>query len=315
MLINQGLEAKKKNYQQGKGLESGRFDGVIFNRTKDVLGGKARICITGQAPISKEILDFLKICFCADIINGYGMTETAGAATSAILTDIESGHVGGPLSNTMVRLKDLPELGYLTSSNPPRGEICFKGASISDGYFNDPEQTSQSFEDGWLLSGDVGEINSDGKITIIDRAKNIFKLDHGDYIAPEKVESVFQLSEWVHQSWVYGDTLKDYVLAFIVVDKSKLEEYAGQVGQSVEKVLEDADLKQKVLNSVCRVADENNLFSKEKPKQIQLLSEEFSTANGLLTATQKIDRVALKKKFAGQIDSLYSKRAMIAKKN
>lgn len=215
------------------------------------------------------------------------MTETLGASTSAKIGDTETGHVGGPLPNTKVRLRDLPELGYVTSSNPPRGEICFKGASVMDGYFNNPELNEQSFEDGWLLSGDVGEIDADGRIKIIDRAKNLFKLDHGEYIAPEKVEGVFQRSEWVHQSWIYGDSLKDYILAFVVVDPAKLESYAQEKGMdaSSAQLLEDANLKQLVFDSIHKLAAEKELVAKERPKQIQLLREEFTAANGLLTAT------------------------------
>ena len=148
--------------------------------------------INAQAPIAEEVHDSLKICFITDILNSYGMTETMGASVAQRMADTETGHVGGPLQNTKVRLKDVPEMGYLTSSNPPRGEICFKGSSVMDGYFNNSELNAEAFDaDGWLLSGDIGEIDEDGRITVIDRKKSLFKLDHGDYIAPEKVESIY----------------------------------------------------------------------------------------------------------------------------
>lgn len=163
----------------------------MFSKTREALGGNTLAMISGSAPISKDVLDFLKICFITEIINGYGMTEGCGASTAAKFFDPESGHVGGPLQNTKIRLRDLPEMGYSTNSNPKRGEICFKGASISNGYFDNQEKTDEAFVDGWLLSGDVGEIDENGKITIIDRVKNIFKLANGEYVAPEKIENVF----------------------------------------------------------------------------------------------------------------------------
>lgn len=88
-------------------------------------------------------------------------------------------------------------MGYTTSGWPKRGEICFQGSSISDGYFDNIKKTEEQFVDGWLLSGDVGEIDQNGQIRIIDRVKNLFKLANGEYVAPEKVENIFVQSEWV----------------------------------------------------------------------------------------------------------------------
>lgn len=91
-----------------------------------------------------------------------------------------------------IRLRDLPELSYLTSSDPPRGEVQFFGTNVFKGYFKNPEKTKEAFsEDGWLCSGDVGEIQPNGSLRIIDRAKNIFKLSQGEYIAPEKLENIY----------------------------------------------------------------------------------------------------------------------------
>lgn len=116
----------------------------MFAKTKAVLGEATRIILTGQAPIkSLGNLDYLKICFCNDIVNGYGLTESCGASISPIVFDPESGHVGGPMINTKIRLRDLPELGYLTSDSPARGEICLKGSSVSPGYFNKDLQESE----------------------------------------------------------------------------------------------------------------------------------------------------------------------------
>lgn len=142
-LIDYAVETKLRNLRSGKGLEHPLFDKLIFNKTKEILGGETRAMISGSAPISNDVLDFLKICFITDIANGYGMTEGCGAMASARLFDPESGHIGGPLQNTRVRLRDLPEMGYTTSGWPKRGEMCFKGSSITEGYFNNPEKTEE----------------------------------------------------------------------------------------------------------------------------------------------------------------------------
>ena len=122
--------------------------------------------------------------------------------------------------------------------------------------------------DGWLLSGDVGEIDKNGKITIIDRVKNLFKLANGEYVAPEKIENVFVQSEWVLQCWVYGDSFKDHIVAFIVVDPEQLSTYATQNNLDIKDpdLLENKELKQVVFDSIRKLADANNLILQEKPK-------------------------------------------------
>lgn len=147
-------------------------------------------------------------------------------------------------------------MGYLSTDNPKRGEICFKGASISDSYFCNKEKSDETFVDGWLLSGDVGQIDAEGQIQIIDRVKNIFKLANGEYVAPERIENVFVQSEWVLQNWLHGDSLKDYSVLMIVVDPDMLKTYAQENGLNSEDdtILEDPNVKQAVYNSIMRLA-------------------------------------------------------------
>ena len=114
-------------------------------------------------------------------------------------------------------------MNYLTSNNPPKGEVLLTGSSVFPGYFRNPEITQSMFLDGWLCTGDVAQINPNGSIKIIDRAKNIFKLSQGEYIAPEKLENIFIQSAFVDQIWIYGDSFKDHIIAFIVVNKEQIE--------------------------------------------------------------------------------------------
>ena len=162
--------------------------------------------LTGSAPISGEVLDFLKICFCCPMCEGYGLTESCAGSVLTDPDDAQSGHVGGLLQNVKVRLFDIPEMGYLHTNDPPRGEICFWGPPITKGYFLNPEKTDEAIKNGWLHTGDVGEIQESMAIKIIDRAKNIFKLSQGEYIAPEKLEGVYVQSSYVMQNWIYGNS-------------------------------------------------------------------------------------------------------------
>ena len=132
--------------------------------------------MTGSAPIEAKALDFIKICFSACVFEGYGQTESQGGITYNLTINPESGHVGGPLAFNKIRLRDIPDMNYLSTDNPPRGEILSAGQNNTPGYFLNPEKTSEAIKDGWLYTGDVGVIYPNGSVKIIDRAKNIFKL-------------------------------------------------------------------------------------------------------------------------------------------
>lgn len=235
--------------------------------------------ITGSAPIAPEVIDFLKISFCCEIMEGYGMTETSAGSFTTLYADPVAGHVGGPLANVKCRLRDIPEMGHLHSCDPPRGEICMKGSSIMAGYFKNPEKTAEAFdENGWLLSGDVGVVNPNGSIKIIDRAKNIFKLSQGEYIAPEKLENVYVQSSYVMQTWIYGDSLRDHIIGFFVVDPANTKKWCEANGQTLSQDTLDnnKEFLQLVYDDLMNLAVHNKFNSLEKPKQIQLFLDPWT---------------------------------------
>jgi long-chain acyl-CoA synthetase len=173
-----------------------------------MLGGRVRLMITGSAPIDGTIISFLKVVFSCPFREGFGQTETSAPATLAKSEDGVSGHVGGPLTCCKARLRDIPEMSYFSTDENPRGELLLKGPSIFEGYFKEPEKTKEAFdEQGWLRTGDVCVAFPNGALKIIDRAKNIFKLCQGEYIAPEKLENIYILSPYIGQIFVYGDSL------------------------------------------------------------------------------------------------------------
>lgn len=153
------------------------YDRLLFNKIKDRLGGRVRIMITASAPIAENVLKFLKCAFCCPIIEAYGQTESCGASFSTKIFDNVAGHVGGPAVGIEFKLRDVEEMGYLTSKNPPQGEVCIRGPSIFKGYFRNKELTDEvKDKEGWLFTGDVGMILPGNALKIIDRIKNIFKL-------------------------------------------------------------------------------------------------------------------------------------------
>jgi len=198
-LVTKGLAKKQANYDQTGTRTACCYDMLVFKKVKAMLGGKVRYMLTGSAPIAKDVLDFMKICFCCPIVEGYGLTESSAGSCVTEPDDPVTGHVGGPVEAVKIRLMDLPEMSYLSTDQPyARGEIQMKGPSIFSGYYKNPDKTAEAFtEDGWFKTGDVGKVFENGTIQIIDRSKNIFKLSQGEYIAPEKIEQILTLSNMI----------------------------------------------------------------------------------------------------------------------
>ena len=189
--------------------------------------------VTGSAPIDKTVIDFLKLCFCCPIMEGYGLTESAAGTCVMDVADTITGHVGGPVESAKFRLKDLPEMSYMSTDKPyPRGECCMKGPCIFSGYYKRPDKTAECFdEEGWFLTGDVVQVYPNGSMKIIDRSKNIFKLSQGEYIAPEKIEGILGLSQAIAQCFVYGDSFKNSVVAIVVPEEEWVMKWAQSKGK------------------------------------------------------------------------------------
>eukprot|EP01090_Pellita_catalonica_P018931 TRINITY_DN6271_c0_g1_i4.p1 TRINITY_DN6271_c0_g1~~TRINITY_DN6271_c0_g1_i4.p1 ORF type:complete len:609 (-),score=82.84 TRINITY_DN6271_c0_g1_i4:320-1990(-) len=175
---------------------------LVLSKLKSVLGGNVRIMLSGGAPLSPSIHQFLIAAFQFPIIQAYGLTETCAGATIGYPKDVQGtiNHVGAPIYCCELKLVDIPEMGYSTSNDPPRGEIALFGPHVSQGYYKNPAKTKESFKDGWFFTGDVGQFNRDGTVCIIDRKKNIFKLSHGEYVAAEKLEGIYAMCDYVSQN-------------------------------------------------------------------------------------------------------------------
>jgi len=306
-LIKSAVAAKMAGLKSSGKVTHCLWDKIVFKKTKALLGGNVRYMLTGSAPISQEVLEFMKICFCVPMFEGYGMTETCAGSVLTVADDPLSGHVGGPVANVKIRLRDIPEMGYLHTNDPPQGEVCFWGPSIMTGYFKNPEKTAESCINGWLHSGDVGQVNPNGSIKIIDRAKNIFKLSQGEYLAPEKLENVYVQSSYIGQAWIYGDSLRDFALLFAVVDPDKAKAFAEENGLTFnDDLMSNEKLKSAVMEDVIKLANENKFNSLEKPKQIMLVKDPWTIEEDMLTPTMKLKRNIAKKKYLEDIERMYN---------
>lgn len=142
------------------------------------MGGRLQLVITASAPISAEVLTFVRCALGCVVLEGYGQTECGAAATLTIEGDAVAGHVGIPLPCCAIKLMDVPELGYVNAgSSTGVGEICIRGPSVFVGYYNAPELTAETLDaEGWLHTGDIGHWTECGTLAIVDRRKHIFKL-------------------------------------------------------------------------------------------------------------------------------------------
>jgi long-chain acyl-CoA synthetase len=300
-LIDKAVNSKLHYLKQNGAVTHGCYDKLVFGKTAAVLGGQVRLMVTGSAPIDKTVLEFLKIAFCCPVLEGYGLTESSAGSCITDAADTVSGHVGGPTEYVKFRLKDLPEMDYRIDDKPyPRGECQMIGPSIFDGYFKRPDKTAECIdEEGWFSTGDVVVVYPNGALKIVDRSKNIFKLSQGEYIAPEKIENVFVLSPFVGMSLVYGNSLKNNVVAVVYPDPAAARAWAAKNGgeSDFETICKDENFKKEVMADLIALATKNKLSSLEKPKDIFITSEEFTIENELLTPTFKLKRNVAAKVF------------------
>ncbi|RKP12654.1 hypothetical protein BJ684DRAFT_20819 [Piptocephalis cylindrospora] len=312
MVARKAVEVKLANLRAGQGVHHALWDRVLFNKVRQVMGGRVRIFISGSAPLSTQVVDFLQIAFCAPLHEGYGQTENAGSASFTVKGESRSGHVGAINLASEIKLVDLPELSYLSTDSPsPRGEVCIRGQTVFSGYLKDQEKTNEALDDeGWLHTGDVGTIETQGTLKIIDRKKNIFKLAQGEYVAPENIENVYSGCPLIAQIFVHGDSLENALVAVVIPDTEVFLPWArdlvGKPSASLEDLCEDEAVERGVIEAMNVYANAGSLNGYEKVKALRLDVEEFTMDNGLLTPTFKLKRSECVQKYRGSLDAMYA---------
>ncbi|KAL5731085.1 long-chain-fatty-acid--CoA ligase [Ranunculus cassubicifolius] len=272
--ISSGGGLKKILYQYAysyklKSLEAGLrqdeaaplFDKLVFNKIKQVLGGRVRIIISGAAPLSRHVEEFLRVTCCSILSQGYGLTESCpGCFTSIANVHSMIGTVGGPVVTIEARLESVPEMGYDALATVPRGEICIRGKSLFSGYHKRPDLTHEVVVDGWFHTGDIGEWQPNGAMKIIDRKKNIFKLSQGEYVAVENLESTFGQCPLITAIWVYGNNFESFLVAVVVPEKKVIEDWAASQNETgdFQSLCEHPKARKYIMDELNSIGRKNN---------------------------------------------------------
>lgn len=310
-LFRRAYEAKRASMLAGHGSAHSVYDRLLFSKVHAVLGGRVRSMLTGSAPIGPDVLEFLRVAFSCTVHEGYGQTENAGACTVTMADDFSTGRVGTPFRCNEVKLVDVPDMQYFATDSPcPRGEIMVRGANVFVGYYKEPEKTAEALdEEGWLRTGDIGRINPDGSISIIDRKKNIFKLSQGEYIAPDKVENIYKLSPLVENIYVHGDSLESTLVAIVSPDPEEFLPWArrtlGTSSISMADSVRDPRIIKALLKELDKTGQSGKLRGFEFVKAIHLVLDAFTVENGTLTPTLKMKRNDCAKLYRDYIDAMY----------
>ena len=262
---------------------AGLLDAVVFKKVKDATGGRLRICMNGGGPIAKDTQRFISMAI-TPMINGYGLTETT--AMGALMdpmewTDETLGDIPGSVE---IKLVDFPDAGYYATNKPnPQGEIWIRGVSVMEGYWKDEKQTAEALSpDGWFKTGDIGEWDANGHLKIIDRKKNLVKTLNGEYIALEKLESVYRAATVVANICVYADEQKTKPVAIIVPAEpalKKLAERIGVEGSGIEDLAHNKKVQDAVLKELQQAGRQGGLSGIEIIEGAVVADEEWTPQN------------------------------------
>ena len=241
---------------------------LVRKKIKNQFGGRLKAFVSGGGALDQKIGEFLN-SIGLPTLQGYGLTETSPVVSCNIPGKIKIETVGPPFKTNNVKIAD-------------DGEILVKGENVMLGYWNMTKETDETIKNGWLHTGDIGEITQDGNLKITDRKKEIIVNLGGDNISPSKIENLLCLNQKIKQSFVYGDK-KTYLVALIVSENDKNK-------KEIEIYLENLN---------------KNLSSVEKVKKFKLIKEEFTIENRMLTPTLKLKRKKILEKYKEELEKLY----------
>jgi long-chain acyl-CoA synthetase len=267
-------------------------DRLVLTKVRGLFGEDLQLALTGAAPISREVLDFFDACGVL-ILEGYGMTETCAGATLNLPGAFRFGSVGRALPGTEVAIAD-------------DGEVLMRGPHVFAGYYRDEEATRETVDaEGWLRSGDLGELDADGYLRITGRKKDLIITSSGKNISPTNLESALRESRWISEAVVYGDE-HPYLVALLTLDAEEAPALAAELGVDAEpdRMAASPEVHAALQAEVDAV---NARFARiEQIKRFAILDHDLSQGAGELTPTLKVKRTAVYAHYRDRFEALYA---------
>ncbi|QIX27363.1 long-chain fatty acid--CoA ligase [Nocardioides sp. JQ2195] len=287
------LKREGKSVPFGLKLQHGLFDKLVFAKVRARFGGRVRFFISGAAALNREVAEWFHAAGIT-VLEGYGMTENAAGATVNHPDQYKFGSVGAPFPGSEVKIAE-------------DGEVLLRGPHVMEGYHNLPEVTAETLtEDGWLHTGDIGELDDDGFLKITDRKKDLFKTSGGKYIAPSAIESQFKaICPYASQFLAIGNE-RNFVSALITLDPDQMTDWAaqnGKEGASYADVVASPEVREMVQGYVDELNQRLNRW--ETVKKFAILDHDLSVESGELTPSMKVKRKVVEGNQQDVISSFY----------
>ncbi|MBX3261924.1 MAG: long-chain fatty acid--CoA ligase [Labilithrix sp.] len=294
-LATRGKQRRGEEVSLGEGLVLALTDKVVFSKVRARFGGELKYAFSGGAAISTEVAEFID-GLGITVYEGYGLTETSPIATANWPNNRKIGSVGKPIPGVSVKISD-------------EGEIVVYGPNVMQGYHNrEEENDAVLLADGGFKTGDMGRLDADGFLFITGRLKEQYKLENGKYVVPTPLEEQIKLSPYVLNVMVHGDN-KPYNVALVVANVAAVQEWAKDNGvgdTDPEKLLANPKVRALFKKELDHYGEKFKGF--EGVKDFALVSEDFTTDNGLLTPSLKVKRRKVFEKYEPVIESLYAKK-------
>jgi len=267
-------------------------DKLVFSKIREGMGGHVETFISGGAPLGRELAEWYAAAGIR-IHEGYGLTETSPVIAVNTPVNHRIGTVGKILANVEVRIAE-------------DGEILVRGPSVFKGYWNRPEETRNALVDGWFKTGDIGNIDADGYLSVTDRKKDLIKTSGGKFIAPQPIENSLKLNAFVGTAAILGDKRK-FPAVIVSPNFSLLEDWAraNNIPFTSRAELIAHPQVQGLYDQIVEGINEN-LARFEKLKRVLLVADEFTAADGALTPTMKLKRRVIEERYRREIDELYA---------
>lgn len=265
-------------------------DALVLSKVRRLFGPRLQVALVGAAPVARELLEFFDACG-VTVLEGYGLTESTAAATLNTPDEMRLGTVGRPLPGTEVKIA-------------PDGEILLRGSNIFKGYYKDAAATEETFEDGWLRSGDLGAITDEGYVVVTGRKKDLIITSSGKNVTPVNIENALRDTRWISEAVVYGDE-RPYLVAMVTLDHDEQTKLAERlhIAADTQSMAHDEGVRAVVQQAVDEV--NSKLARIEQVKRFAILDHDLTQSEGEVTPTLKVKRSIVYDRYAELFDGLY----------